>query len=1111
MRKFLFVWLGIFLISFAQAQDVHPPSADAMSIIRQISVGVNYYTGAAGISIPLANVSGRELGASIGLNYNSFGHRVQDVASSEGLGWSLAAGGSITRIVRGLPDDQEDGFCTPDKDDKEPDLFFFSFMGRSGKFVLDQQGQPVLFPFQPLSIKPGICRSVNSNSWEIIDENGVTYQFGLSSLERETISSRISDNSEPGISYVSTWHLSKVISANKTDELSFSYGSGSYSFVNYLFTKDDGACAINSTIKNRSSTVYVHAKYLETITTSGGRIELSWNNSRDDLIGGKSLSEVQVVNLEEDIVSKIRLSYSYFGSCQDRNCKRLRLDSINDLQSIPLYSFEYNTTFSLPSRDSKSIDYLGLYNAYTGNEWIPYFSATYPGATRNPDEDKMQADLLTSINHRGGGYSTFYYESNDGYRDGVFKSTVSGNRIYLKVSADGMGNIQRNFYKYLVEGSTTQSSGILFRSPVFGYSRDGGYDYLTRFSHASNELFDLNGANIGYSRVEEIIEGKGKTIYEFTNYDDHPDIDAAGNATSGEPPFVSVTSKFWERGNVKKVTMKDLNNRILTQDSYEYTFNHPEKSVVTGEKSLYLQQYCSQGDLLVGTYQIISKPFTLQKKISEIYDQIDPSNVKKISTTEEYFYDLTNFQRIRTVSYNTVDASEQYNSAIKYITSTAYNSTSLNSCLSTYNSCYKNCPIGDDACVQSCYSTYLSCISSNSSDARTKVIYALKAKKAINTVIEQRNYLTRTSQALVELGTSVSLYRFDGPGSKWIVPDTQWQSTKGSTGLTTINASGFFILPSNFQLMHTYNEYEDIYGRLVQETTRGGDVKAYTYLHDNTILGSTTINPGSYGMSTSSEFKPLVGATKVVDINNRSSSIEYDLVGRQRLVYDHEGNIVQRIRYHSKDEVPNFSIKSSSEQAIVGQNVTFSLDDIFVPTGGEAEFAWDMDNGTVYDDNRQEVVTSYSNEGMYSIKAVISANEFEPEIKTLNYLVSDPLQISICADGPQVIDLCGITPVSYGSCTVNNNSPSNNTQFYANFAQPSSTGCVGFYTYQWQYKKSTDSVWTTMTVTDSNMTFPPFVNTEGNYQVRCTATDGCGNTNVAYSYINYYKSNPSCT
>ncbi len=1116
MKKLFLVLLGFLSIGVVRSQDVHPPSADAMSVIRQATIGINHYTGASGISIPLGGVAGRELGVSVALNYNSFGHRVQDIASSEGLGWSLSAGGSITRIVRGLPDDQEDGFCTPDKEDEEPDLFFFSFMGRSGKFVLDAQGQPVLFPFQPISIKPGICRTENSNSWEIIDENGIIYQFGLTSSAREVVSSIIIDNSKPAVSYVSTWLLSKVISPNRTDELSFSYNTGNYSFLNYLFSKDDGPCAEDTAIKDQSSNIYVGSRYLETIVSSGGTVHFSWNNYREDLSGGKSLSEVRILNIEQEVVSKLKFSYSYFGNCQEQICKRLRLDAIHDIQSIPLYTFDYNTAFSLPARDSKSIDYLGLYNSYTGDEWIPNLSAVYPGATRNPDGSTMQADLLTTINNRGGGYSTFYYEPNSGYRDGVFEPTISGNRIYLQVNADGMGNTQRTFYKYLVEGSTTQSSGILFRKPIFGYIRqvNGVTSFLTRLSHSQNEIFDLNGAHVGYSRVEEVIEGKGKSIYEFTNYDEHPDIDPFGDATGSEPPFVSVTSKFWERGNMSKVTVEDIDGRILSREIYEYDFNHPEKASASGRKRLPLkikqEPGCYQNGLQ-GTYQIISKPFTLKKKISMVYDQMDPANEKKNSATEEYFYDSNNYQLLRSVTYNSADTTEQYHSALKYASSTAYTSTGLNACLNAYNNCYQNCAVGDDSCVETCYSTFMSCVSSNSSDARTKVISAIKAKKAINTVIERRNYLTRTSQPLVELGTSVSLYRFDGPESKWIVPDTRWQSGKGSSGLTVVNATGFFIMPSNFQLIHSYDAYESTNGRLIQETARDGTVKAYDYVHNNTLVGSTTINPGPNAMTSSSEFIPMVGVTKDVDVNNRSSSVEYDLLGRERLVRDHENNIIQRIRFHTKDEIPNLVIKSSLSDGLVGQNITFFLEDIFIPTGGEAGFIWDMGNGTVYEDDRESVTMSFNAPGMYSVKVVMSTNEYDPVIKTLPFMVSESLDISVCADGPQSIDLCGITPVSYGSCTATNTSPYNNTDFYANFTLPSTAGCVGLYTYQWQYKEFTESEWTTLTYTDSYMTFPAFINTEGNYQVRCTVTDGCGNTDIAYSHMTYYKSDTSCS
>jgi hypothetical protein len=189
-----FVWFLLYLIGFglgptirSQAQGYVAPSPDAMALARQASSQVSHYTGTLGISIPLAELSGHELSIAASLNYNTAGNKVADIASSEGLGWSLSAGGLITRVVRGTPDDLTNGFCTPNKSDTEPDLFIFSFMGRSGKFVLDRNGSPALYPYQDLVIKPGICVNA-TQTWEIIDENGTRYIFGAPGISflRET-------------------------------------------------------------------------------------------------------------------------------------------------------------------------------------------------------------------------------------------------------------------------------------------------------------------------------------------------------------------------------------------------------------------------------------------------------------------------------------------------------------------------------------------------------------------------------------------------------------------------------------------------------------------------------------------------------------------------------------------------------------------------------------------------------------------------------------------------------------------------------------------------------------------------------------------------------------
>jgi hypothetical protein len=70
---------------------------------------VNLQTGSANFSLPVFNWQDNKsrLATSISFAYNSGnGLKVNDVASNIGQGWSLAAGGVITRLQVGEPDDQ---------------------------------------------------------------------------------------------------------------------------------------------------------------------------------------------------------------------------------------------------------------------------------------------------------------------------------------------------------------------------------------------------------------------------------------------------------------------------------------------------------------------------------------------------------------------------------------------------------------------------------------------------------------------------------------------------------------------------------------------------------------------------------------------------------------------------------------------------------------------------------------------------------------------------------------------------------------------------------------------------------------------------------------------
>ncbi len=212
----------LFLISFV-----------LLSLIS--SSQVNLQTGSATFSLPMFNWQDdrSRLNAVVALNYNSGnGLRVNDIATSVGTGWNLVAGGVITRVQAGEPDDQKafegDGtlederrypngilyntepFACPKNliwypifrgqnniykpfnkatADRELDQFTFTFNGVSGTFFLcknctstPSQGEGVMIGHSNLKVwfeknenLPDIRTTIVS--FYIQDENGLIYKF----------------------------------------------------------------------------------------------------------------------------------------------------------------------------------------------------------------------------------------------------------------------------------------------------------------------------------------------------------------------------------------------------------------------------------------------------------------------------------------------------------------------------------------------------------------------------------------------------------------------------------------------------------------------------------------------------------------------------------------------------------------------------------------------------------------------------------------------------------------------------------------------------------------------------------------------------------------------
>ena len=111
---FFILWSGI---AFAQNASLNSADAirnylptnskqspEAAAFTRITEIPVSHYTGIPNISIPLYTLQTQSLSASVGINYHASGVKVEDEATQVGLGWSLDAGGMISRSIRGRDD-----------------------------------------------------------------------------------------------------------------------------------------------------------------------------------------------------------------------------------------------------------------------------------------------------------------------------------------------------------------------------------------------------------------------------------------------------------------------------------------------------------------------------------------------------------------------------------------------------------------------------------------------------------------------------------------------------------------------------------------------------------------------------------------------------------------------------------------------------------------------------------------------------------------------------------------------------------------------------------------------------------------------------------------------
>lgn len=475
MRKYLLL-LVIHVLSitaFSQATaslpTIIPASPEPASMAKASNMDVSLCTGMASVSIPLYDLKIGKSNFPVSINYASNGLKVDDIPSRSGLGWTLSAGGVITRTIRGKADEKairkESAGATPTAEqlidyydyisngtyDAEPDEFSISAPGMSGKFILDSNDQALKIPYNNNKIQ--VTKSSTELKVLITDVNGAKYYFGYDGKVEKTVTHNAHGKNIGFQSLITALFLTKILYPDGS-YIQFNYSAINYSTIPGLDQSITSGLLTNLLPSNSCECsgsfgtiqcdigpqafqtgivdINYDSYYLSSIETSDYQHIFFTYENRDDNSDDKRLKSMAILcgsyskSYNFVYVTPSVSPTSYTNEFYSVN-KMFFLKEIywvttvdENFPDTSRYLFAYENLASLPPRLNTSQDHMGYYNAASNAYLLPItpntnqvnWGSIYATADRSPNPDAAKIGMLTRVIYPTGGYQEFDYEGN---------------------------------------------------------------------------------------------------------------------------------------------------------------------------------------------------------------------------------------------------------------------------------------------------------------------------------------------------------------------------------------------------------------------------------------------------------------------------------------------------------------------------------------------------------------------------------------------------------------------------------------------------------------------------------------------------------------------------
>lgn len=452
--------------------EILPPSPDVAAITKGAELSATPHTGGANARIPIYDLKVSGFTLPISLNYATNGYKPEEIPSRVGLGWSLNAGGVVSRITRGKPDDycspvsnylteaqimqfdaEAHGFITDLENqngnhDGMPDEYRYNVNGLSGKFIFKRDGSILQMPYNNIRIQ--VARYINAYGANAItdifitDGNGVKYTFGAGVFE-ETMQHNLTFNIINKQHIITAWMLTKITLPNG-NFIDFNYSTVNHSVSSGLQQsvrkgivgvyctppppQNEISCPVDAEYSERMNFVQYSSKCLVSIIANTGQSIIFHYVDRPDSGGDNRIDYISINNGYGQSVKKVELEYLDKQSNvnlqfnQGYFLKKVLQRNPTDTSEVLGYELSYvdEANSGAGAAYSLNVDHLGFANGANNTTLLPVVDTMvingYPlfqnegTANREPNGNYSKKGILEKITYPTGGYDQYFYEPN---------------------------------------------------------------------------------------------------------------------------------------------------------------------------------------------------------------------------------------------------------------------------------------------------------------------------------------------------------------------------------------------------------------------------------------------------------------------------------------------------------------------------------------------------------------------------------------------------------------------------------------------------------------------------------------------------------------------------